>query len=165
MTARVSFHATAVAPFDSQAIRLAIEGLSVEAETAASPAALTKWAELIHWYFTSFSKPLGHSPQLAHLWRQVERSLCEPWSLDEPARIAEISKEHLRRLCTQTVGRSPMQCVAFLRMCRAAELLQTSGASNVEIATQVGYANQFSFSDTFKRIHGCRPSTLRQGKA
>ena len=163
-TARVSLHTPAVAAFDSHAIRHAIQGLSVEAGTATSPTALTKWADLINWYFTSFSKPLSHSPLLAHLWGQVERSLCEPWSLNELACIAEISKEHLRRLCLQTFGRSPMQHVAFLRMCRAAELLQTSDASIAEIATQVGYANQFSFSDTFKRIHGCRPSTLRQEK-
>jgi len=51
-----------------------------------------------------------------------------------------------------------------LRTHRAAELLVTTDQKIAMIAQTVGYANQFAFSDTFKRWIGCRPSTYRQQK-
>lgn len=46
----------------------------------------------------------------------------------------------------------------WLRMRRAAELLQTTDAKIEAIAREVGYQNPFVFSTTFKRCLGWSPS-------
>ncbi|MCC6231431.1 MAG: helix-turn-helix transcriptional regulator, partial [Verrucomicrobiales bacterium] len=81
-----------------------------------------------------------------------------PWTLDDVARLAHMSGEHLRRICQRELGRSPMQHITFLRMRRAAELLASTQLKVEVVATEVGYQNPFVFSNTFKKWTGWRPS-------
>ena len=69
----------------------------------------------------------------------MEQRLDEEWTLDRLASAAHLSKEHLRRLCSSSLGRAPIQHVAFLRMHYAAELLATTDQTIAQIAQQVGY--------------------------
>ena len=48
-----------------------------------------------------------------------------------------------------------------MRIAFAAHLLATTSAKVEAIAQQVGYANPFAFSNTFKRLTGFRPSEYR----
>ncbi|WP_442506781.1 AraC family transcriptional regulator [Novipirellula sp. SH528] len=157
----LSLHAPALAPLDARSLRCAIEGLHCEASGAASTHAMLKWADIVHQYFRVFAEPFREHTRLIHVWNQVECHLADNWTLDQLAEFANMSKEHLRRLCTRSLGRSPMQHVTYLRMHRAAERLMTTDDSVTQIAEQVGYANPFAFSDAFKRWLGCRPSKYR----
>lgn len=159
--ARVSLHAPALAPLDATPLRCAIEGLHGEASGSASAHAMSKWADVVHHYFRVFAEPFREHTRLIHVWNQVECHLADNWTLDQLAEFANMSKEHLRRLCTRSLGRSPMQHVTYLRMHRAAERLMTTNDSVAQIAEQVGFANPFAFSDAFKRWIGCRPSKYR----
>ncbi len=85
----------------------------------------------------------------------------QPWSLGELSRRAHCSGEHLRRLCRRQLGRSPMQHVTYLRLRRAATLLTETDLKLEAIADDVGYANPFVFSNTFKKWTGWRPSEYR----
>jgi AraC-like DNA-binding protein len=67
----------------------------------------------------------------------------------------------LRRLCRRELGRSPMHHVIFLRMRHAAKLLAATDDKIETIAGEVGYANPFVFSTTFKKWVGWRPSDYR----
>ncbi len=88
------------------------------------------------------------------------------WTLSELARVAHVSGEHLRRLCTQQLGRTPMRQVTYLRMRRAAELLSTTDEKIESITHAVGYQNPFVFSNTFKKWIGWRRAyTARAGPA
>jgi len=157
----LSLHAPALGMFDAAPLHFAIEGLHSEASQRASIHMLRKWAELVHSYVQSFSQPFHGDKRLMAVWQAVENRLDEDWSLARLAQIACVSKEHLRRLCASTLGRSPIQHVTFLRMQHAAELLATTDHKIAQIANRVGYVNQFAFSDTFQRWLGCRPSTYR----
>lgn len=161
----VSLHAPSIGDFDGDPLRCGIEGLHAEASQAASQHALRKWGDLIHNYVLSFAQPFGGDERLLKTWRIVERRLQEEWTLDRLAKTACVSKEHLRRLCLGSLGRAPIQHIAFLRMQHAAQLLITTDSAIASIARKVGYANQFAFSDTFQRWIGCRPSSYRQPRS
>ncbi len=155
-------HAPTLGAFDVSPFRCAIEGLHAEVSSSKSTRMAIAWSELIHCYVHSFAQIFQDDDRLVKVCRAIERNLKGDWTLERLANTAHVSKEHLRRLCSASFGRSPMQHVAFLRMQYAARLLRTTDHKIASIAHQVGYANQFSFSDTFQRWLGCRPSAYRE---
>lgn len=158
----VSLHTPVLGSFDAAPLRAAVEGLHAEAAGTASPTAMRRWAELIHEYVLSFERSFRSDARLSHVWRIVAGRLHENWTLARLARLACTSREHLRRLSLQSLGRSPMHHTAFLRMHRAAELLEKTDRKIARIAAEVGYANAFAFSDAFLQWIGCRPSEYRR---
>ncbi len=152
-----------LAKFDAEPLRAAILGLHHECLGAAAPTAMHHWVELIQLYVLRFAQPRQVDDRLWKLWEKVAARLGDEWTLDKLAREAHVSGEHLRRLCRQHLGRSPMHQVTFLRMRRAAELLSSTNDKIETIASAVGYQNPFVFSTTFKKWVGWRPSDHRAG--
>ncbi len=151
--------------YDPAPLRHAIEGLHAECTGGAAPASMHLWVELIHGYVLKFAQPHRSDPRLWQLWEAVHRALDHPWTLDELAARAFLSKEHLRKLCRRELGRTPMQQVTFLRMQHARHLLSTTDDKIETIARQCGFANPFTFSNTFKAWSGWRPSEMRARKS
>lgn len=158
----ISLHAPAIAEFSSEPMRAAIQGLHAETTHSNSDSLQRKWIDLIQNYVSLFSQPFQGDKRLVQLWGVVEHSLHEDWTLERLAELADMSKEHLRRVCIKSVGRAPSQHLTFLRMNLAALLLTRSEDSIGQISEKVGYANQFAFSDAFKSWLGCRPSEYRR---
>jgi AraC-like DNA-binding protein len=151
-----------LARFDGTALRLAALGLAAECESAHStPAAIHHWVELIQGYVLQFAQPWQMDERLSRLWEKVAVNPGAPWTATRLARDANMSEEHLRRLTTTQLGRSPMRHVTWLRMRRAAELLATTDEKIESIAHAVGHQNPFVFSTTFKKWIGWRPSEHR----
>ncbi len=160
----MSSSSPALARFDPLPLRSAVRGLFYEMQSQTAPMAVTHWVELINTYVLRFARPWQTDDRLGHLWEHVAARLGEPWSLDLLARRCHLSSEHLRRLCRRELGRSPMHHVIFLRMQQAAKLLATTDDKIETIANEVGYANPFVFSTTFKKWVGWRPSDYRARK-
>ncbi|MBK1883870.1 helix-turn-helix transcriptional regulator [Luteolibacter pohnpeiensis] len=148
--------------FDSTSLLHAIKGLHAESCHLATPALMHLWTELIHSYVLKFAEPHRKDARLWKLWERVQGSLGHDWSLDELALHACLSKEHLRKLCRAELGRTPMQQVTFLRMQHARHVLSTTDEKIESISRQVGYLNPFTFSNTFQKWIGWRPSEIRK---
>ena len=148
--------------FDALPLKSAIEGLHAEACGAGNASALHHWAELIHLYVLRFAQPRTPDPRLWKLWQTVEPKLEQAWTLGGLAAIACVSEEHLRRLCRKELGRSPMQHLTHLRLRRAAHLLSTTDEKVESVARAVGFESAFTFSNTFKKWIGWRPSDHRR---
>lgn len=157
----INSSAPVLAKFPAGPIRAAIEGLFHEHAGGNQPWALHHWVELVHGYVTRFAQPWHVEDRLARLWEAVAAAPGDPWTLTELARRSHCSGEHLRRLCRRQLGRTPMQQVTYLRIRHAARLLTESRDKLEIIATEVGYANPFVFSNTFKKWTGWRPSEYR----
>lgn len=148
--------------YDPKPLLHAIQGLHAEAQGNAAPAMLHLWTELIHSYVLRFAQPHQADARLWKLWEAVQNSLDHPWTLEELAARACVCKEHLRRLCRSELGRSPMQHVTFLRMQHARHLLATTDEKVESITREIGYTNPHTFSNTFKKWIGWRPSEHRR---
>lgn len=147
--------------FDGEVLAHAILGLAAEVASAADPGTCTVWVDVIDRYATRLLDPLQREPRLVGLWNAVAADLGRDWTLQDMARLANTSEEHLRRLCQKSLGRSPGRQLATMRIAQAAHLLATTGEKVEAVARQVGYANPFAFSNTFKRLTGFRPSDYR----
>ena len=150
-----------LARFDAEPLRAAILGLFHECRGEGGPAAIHFWVELIQTYVLRFAQPWHMDDRLWQVWEKVAANLGKPWTLAMLGHEAHLSGEHLRRLCRQQLGRSPMHHVTYLRMRQAAELLTATNDKVETIAATVGYQNPFVFSTTFKKWIGWRPSEHR----
>lgn len=157
----VNARAPVLAEFDGAALAAAILGLYAEARTTASPAAMNLWADLIQHYARIFAEPWRTDDRLRGVWQAVVRDLAGDWSLPRLAQLAGMSTKQLTRLCQQSLGRTPVQHVTALRVQRAAHLLAKTNAKVESIAHEVGYRSLFTFSHTFKKVTGSRPSEYR----
>jgi len=146
---------------DPRTLKAAVEGLHAEASGERSLAALHHWSELVHHHVIRFAQPHQPDSRLWRLWQRVEADLSRPWTLGELSAIACVSEEHLRRICRKEIGRSPMQHLTFLRLQRARLLLCATDDKVETIAHAVGFESSFSFSNTFKKWIGWRPSEYR----
>ena len=159
----VTVSSPVLAKFGAEPLRAAVLGLYAECSGEAQPSAVHHWTELIHGYVRRFASPWTMDERLSRLWEKVAGQLDRDWTLEELARMAHVSTEHLRRLCLHQLGRTPMRQVTFLRMRRAAELLSSTDEKIESITRAVGYQNPFVFSTTFKKWIGWRPSAHRAG--
>ncbi len=149
-------------PFAADVLVRAVQGFHAEVcRRQPTPAQMQLWMGLIHNYVLSFAQPSHGDERLWRLWQVIESDLAHPWTISEMAEIATVSREHLRRIATREIGRSPLQHVIFLRMQKASHLLATTDNKIEAIARQVGYRNPFTFSTTFKKWIGRRPSEHR----
>lgn len=150
-----------VGDFDCRPLMHAICGLQREANSPRDPSSLMLWVELILHYVKRFTTPPNRDQRLDAVFSAVQQDIARPWTVRELAARGNLSTEHLRRLCVNQLGRSPMQQVTALRMQRATHLLASTEHKIETIASDVGYENPFAFSNTFKKITGFRPSKLR----
>lgn len=93
----------------------------------------------------------------------LDRHYCRAISLDRLSSIAGIGKYELVRRFRRRVGLSPHAYQLQLRIDRAKILLRQ--AEPMEIAYQLGFADQSHFGRHFKRVTGVSPGHYRQGKA
>ena len=82
-------------------------------------------------------------------------------TIEDLARTAGMSCDHLRRTFKARFGLTPM---AYLRECRmkeAAVLLRETNQEVKEVAWHVGFRNANNFSTAFRRFHGVSPEVFR----
>jgi len=157
----VTQHSPVLGKFDYAPLLAAIQGLYAESCGAKNPGSLDHWIDLIQHYVMSFAQPQNYDDRLWRIWQKVEQRLARKWTLTELAGIAHVSEEHLRRLCRQHYGRSPMQHLTFLRMQKAKYLLSTTNDKIESVARAVSYDSPYTFSALFKRWVGWSPSKFR----
>lgn len=160
-----------IARFHSEGLRLGILGLFHECGSSGAAirtdqrsshrpdlVAINRWVDLIQHYVLRFAEPTCLDPRIWRLWEQVVSRLAEPWTIADMAQAVHLSEKQLQRICLKELGRSPRQQLIWLRMRRAAELLNERDSKIETIASRVGYQNAFVFSSTFKRVMGWSPS-------
>lgn len=147
--------------YDVQNVERVISGIFSECDKCQHEDLLALWADLLHRHVLGFSNPSDVDERLVRIWGLVAKDLARKWTLDELADLGHLSSEHLRRLCKRDLGRSPLQHLIYLRLMKARQLLLECDYTVDVISEMVGYESGFSFSNTFKKWMGCRPSDLR----
>lgn len=90
----------------------------------------------------------------------LHRCPKHPWTLEELAREAGLSRSAFADRFTLLVGKPPMQYLAQWRMQLAAGML-ARGAKVTSVAFEVGYESEASFSRAFKKLAGHSPGAWR----
>ncbi len=94
---------------------------------------------------------------IAFVQDQKNRAL----SLAEVAAEVHVSPNYLTSLFRSVTGKSLGRFISDERMQRARALLETTELSIKEVADQLGFADAYAFSRTFKTFSGHSPSQWR----
>ena len=129
----------------------------------------TLFVEALRWQLRCAE---GHGGWLAGLQDpQVGRVLSllhalpdRPWTVDELAKEAAMSRAALAKRFVELVGQPPIQYLAGWRMNLARDLLRGGTLGIAEIAGRVGYESEAAFNRAFRRLVGLPPATWREAK-
>jgi len=95
-------------------------------------------------------------------YRRCQRYIEEHWqdlaSLEQAAQQCHVDPAYLCRLFRRFDHQSPYQLLLRLKMTRGAEMLLTPGASVKQVAEDLGFADAFHFSRSFKKLMGLPPA-------
>ena len=99
---------------------------------------------------------------LLRLSTLVRANLANPWTLDELAAQAGISKRTLQREFGNALGQSPGRWLIQERLTAARELLEHTTISIEQVADRVGFSSSDLLRKHFARGLGTSPSRYRQ---
>lgn len=98
---------------------------------------------------------------VAQLRLALEKELGGKFSLTDYAAAENTTPEHLIRLFRQEMACAPIEYRMRRRLEAAVRLLQYSELSVKEIAGELGFSDQYNFSNFFKKRTGSAPSAFR----
>jgi AraC-like DNA-binding protein len=101
-------------------------------------------------------------PSISVSLRDMHDDPAHPWTVDELARRAGLSRAAFAKRFAQLVGRSPLAYLTWWRMTSAARALRHTDAPLAAIATRAGYTSEFAFAKAFKREFGIAPGGFRR---
>ena len=94
--------------------------------------------------------------------KYIKDSFSYDMSVANLARYLGIDRSYLYKLFITEFGISPEEYIIRCRIFRAAELLQTTNLSVLEVAYSSGFKNVSHFSKMFKKLQGVTPGTFRK---
>ncbi|MFT3705446.1 MAG: AraC family transcriptional regulator [Agriterribacter sp.] len=94
----------------------------------------------------------------------MKEHLHENLTLDELAKEACVSASYLSALFRQKTHYSPIHLYTSLKIQKASQLLKATRQPIKQIAEEMGYTDQYSFSRSFKQIMGTSPKKFREVK-
>jgi AraC family transcriptional regulator len=86
-------------------------------------------------------------------------------TLGELAASCDLSARHLARAFREQTGRTVGEYVNAVGVQRAHDLLKSGGMPIKDVASRLGFASCASFSYSFRKATGLRPSDVRRGSA
>lgn len=100
--------------------------------------------------------------ELIEVVRLMEANIEEPLSLEELARLVQLSQRHLQRMFKVYLSVSPTHYYLSLRLRRARDLLRTTDASIARVTTVCGFHSPCHFSKAYRAQFGHAPSVERR---
>lgn len=107
------------------------------------------------WY-RGFTDPVA-GPALEAIHTRPSR----PWTVGDLAGEAGVSRALFAKRFNEIMGEPPLSYLTEWRMELAEELLADPDRTVAQVARTVGYADQFGFSNAFKRRKGLSPTEFR----
>lgn len=92
----------------------------------------------------------------------LHRRPAHPWTVDELAQAAGISRSALTERFARYLGQAPIAYLTDWRLELAAERLRTTSRSVLQVAGEVGYESEAAFNRAFKRRFAMPPAAYRR---
>jgi len=124
---------------------------------------------LRYWIDHRAEKPAGWlgallDPKISLSLQAIHRSPDRPWSVEELAATAALSRAAFSARFTDMVGEPPLKYLKRWRIQLAKNMLDSRNETLENLAPKVGYDSAFAFSKAFKRIVERSPGQYRREK-
>ncbi len=104
-------------------------------------------------------------PPLARALTALHARVAHPWTTEQLAEEALLSRSAFAERFARTLGMPPMTYLTRWRMLLACRKLRESPASVGRIAAEIGYESESTFTRAFTREIGVSPGTYRRSRA
>lgn len=101
---------------------------------------------------------------LEKLWKSVRDNVEEKWTLEQLSSKLNVSASTFQRLVKKYYSTTAWQKVIEIRMEQARIMLLNTNYPLKVIAEKLGYADEFVFSNAFKRFYGTFPRFYKKQK-
>jgi len=118
--------------------------------------------KLSRWYAMATKEDSAKLMLIAKSLAYMEQTLYEPLSIEQLAKMANMSERSFYRIFQKATGETPNQYLTNLRLAEAVELLKHSDASITEIAFDCGFQDSSYMTKQFKKHMGVTPSMFRK---
>jgi AraC-like DNA-binding protein len=124
------------------------------------------FVQAIRTWFAAEGQPVGgwlaglKNRRLAAAIKAMHSDIAHPWTVDQLARKAGLSRSNFAAAFKSIIGASPLEYLTNWRIYRAKALLR-QGRGLAEVATNVGYESDTALSRAFKRLEGVSPGSWR----
>lgn len=131
---------------------------------ASSPAMADSWSRLLLCSLLHPEAPPSDPGQfvLARALAYIEHNLSTSLTVHDIARNAGTSERRLYVLFREHLKKTPFAHITALRLNLAIDLLRQTSLSIVDIAHQVGYADQSALTHALKKSHNLTPTLVRK---
>ncbi|MGE6755487.1 helix-turn-helix domain-containing protein [Rossellomorea sp. NPDC071047] len=116
--------------------------------------------ESLHAIRNSTREELYRRVSIAHDY--IRSYFNQPIKLEDVAKVACLSPNHLLRTYSQIYGRTPHQHISVFRIQKAKQLLAELDHNMTDITFELGFQNPVSFSRMFKQHVGLSPREYRK---
>lgn len=103
-----------------------------------------------------------YSDKISFVIQTMNREYEKSYTLDEYAKMCNMSKFHFLRIFQSITGLSPIEYRNKIRLDHAKEMLEDGNLSVIEIGRRTGYPCNAYFCDAFKNKMGMSPSQYRK---
>jgi AraC-like DNA-binding protein len=101
-------------------------------------------------------------PVIGRALSAIHEQPGRPWTVEQLASVAGLSRSAFAARFTQLVGQTPQRYLAMWRLDLAADHLRGGGAKIGEIAAMVGYGSEAALTRAFKAQFGVTPGAYRR---
>ncbi len=105
---------------------------------------------------------ISHSTYVINAIKYIQFNYSLDINVNDIASAVGISRSHLYRVFVSNLNQSPIDYLTQYRINEACSLLKNTNLTIAEIATSVGFIDQFYFSRVFKKIKQVPPSKYLQ---
>ena len=102
---------------------------------------------------------------LNNLIEEIEKNLTQRIEYKDLAKIIGTSSYTLQRIFSFLTGITLTEYIRKRRLSKAAEELLSTNIKIIDLSLKYQYDSPISFSNTFKKMHGVSPQTLRKTNA
>lgn len=103
----------------------------------------------------------ARDPVIGRVLTMLHREPSHPWTVAELAAKVGVSRSLLTQRFARFLEQPPLTYLARWRMQLAANLLQTTHKTIIQVALDVGYESEAAFNRAFKREFGLPPAQYR----
>ncbi len=140
-------------------IELAIENT----EDSQLKASLAIQNLLVETYFSNKKEPGSKGVhRLDQLMAEIRSDAGKWWSVESMAEYCNLSAIQFNRLFKARTGMTPKSYIDSFKMQMAVEMLSAPSLPIGEIASRLGYVDQYHFSRRFKQLKGRSPQACRK---
>lgn len=156
-------------------LRTSVQVMMEEARSLGSggDAVITRFSDIFvvqairHWLNTDPHAQTGwlgalQDPQVGRALSLIHLDPTQPWTVETLAGAVGVSRSGLAARFADLVGETPMSYLRQWRFEVARNWLRDTDQTHAEIAEQLGYESEASFSRAFKKATGQTPGSIRR---